>query len=108
MEACAFPAAATCCCRCVNLEAQIISRLPSAISNPADAAKALAVAQYYLYDASASSTGSGSSDQSGGGVEAVLLAAFDFDVAALLQRINSTRQELLQVRLQLWRGWTVA
>jgi hypothetical protein len=90
--------------RCVNLEDQIITRLPGAISDPEEAAKALAVAQYYFYGpgASASSTGSGSgsagsSGQSGGGLEAVLLAAFDFDVAAMLQRINSTRQELLQV-----------
>jgi hypothetical protein len=84
--------------RCVHLEAQIITRLPGAISDPAEAATALAVAKYYFYGPSASASASASSSgQSGGGLEAVLLAAFDFDVAALLQRISSTRQELLQV-----------
>ena len=113
-----LPLLLSCRRRCVNLEAQIVSRLPDAISNPEDAAKALAVAEYYFYgrgsgSSSSSSTSNGS--QSGGGLEAVLLAAFDFDVAGLLQRINSTRQELLQVgwrrggrpaagRAQHWQG----
>lgn len=36
-------------CRCVNLEDQILLRIPDALSSPADAAKALAVARYYLF-----------------------------------------------------------
>lgn len=36
-------------CRCVNLEDQILQRIPDVLSSPADAAKALAVARYYLF-----------------------------------------------------------
>lgn len=61
-----------------------LDRLPSLVSSPADAAKALAIAQYYLLG-------------EGGGSGAVLLAAFDFDAAEVLSQINSTREDLLQV-----------
>lgn len=37
--------------RCVNLEDQLLLRLPSALSSPADAAAALAAARYYLFGA---------------------------------------------------------
>ena len=35
--------------RCVNLEDQLLLRLPDALSSPADAATALAAARYYLF-----------------------------------------------------------
>ncbi|KAL4425271.1 hypothetical protein ABPG75_009287 [Micractinium tetrahymenae] len=68
---------------CANLESQVVTRLPGLISDPADSAKALALARYYLLG-------------EGGDVEAVLLAAFGFDAPDVLRQINTTREDLLQ------------
>ncbi|KAL4435639.1 hypothetical protein ABPG77_002602 [Micractinium sp. CCAP 211/92] len=68
---------------CANLESQVIARPPGLVGSPADAAKALALARYYLLG-------------EGGGPEAVLLAAFGFDAAEVLRQINSTRSALVE------------
>lgn len=62
-------------CRCANLDAQIITRLP------ADGAGGLAVARYFLYGQ--------------GNLTSALQAALD--VPALQRHIEDTRAELLQV-----------
>ncbi|PRW34091.1 urea ABC transporter permease subunit [Chlorella sorokiniana] len=67
---------------CVNLEDQIVLRIPDALSNPADAAKALAVARYYLFGV--------------GDVDSLLQDAFGFDLHQVQQQINDTRVQLLQ------------
>ncbi|KAI7843414.1 hypothetical protein COHA_002892 [Chlorella ohadii] len=67
---------------CVNLEDQILLRIPDALSRPEDAAEALAVARYYLFGV--------------GDVDGLLQDAFGFDVEQVQQQINDTRAQLLE------------
>ena len=70
--------------RCTNFEAQVVTRIDSRIHSPAGRTKALALANYYLYN-------------EGGNFSAVAQVALGFNIDATVAKINSTRAQLQTV-----------